>query len=387
MQDVFAQHKVIDVDSHVTEPPNVWTDRVSTKWGKLVPHIERRDDEDRWVVGDDTIFQPGFVSMAGFDGTYPEHPKTYEEIPPACFDANERLRHLDNEGIHAQVLYPNVGGFGSQGFLRLKEPKLMLECVSAYNDFLVDWASADSSRLIPVMALPFWDLDACILELHRSAELGHKAVLFPSQPHDFEQPALSDKHWDPLWAAAQEADLSISFHIGGQSLGSIAKDRGDIGPKANFARMSSLSFIENCKGLAELIFGGICHRFPTLKFVSVESGAGWIPSLIETFDWQWANSGVRKEHPEYDLMPSEYFRRQIYACFWFENLMIPRALELYPDNFLYETDFPHPTSMSPGPQTPALHPREYATKLFSELPELTQSKVLHDNAAKIYDVQ
>ena len=385
-EDLFDRYRVIDVDTHLTEPPDVWTARVASKWGDLVPHIERRDGEDAWVVGDDVIFKPGFVSMAGFDGTVPEHPATYEDIPKACFEADARLRHMDDLGIYAQVLYPNVGGFGSQTFLRLNEPALMLECVSAYNDFLIDWASAGADRLIPVMALPFWDLDASIRELQRSAANGHKAVLFPSQPHDFEQPALCHGHWDPLWAAAQEAGLPISFHIGGQDLSGLAKDRGDIGVKANFARMSSLSFIENCKGLAELLFGGICHRFPKLDFVSVESGAGWIPSLLEAFDWQWRNGGVSKEHPEYDLLPSEYFRRQVYACFWFEQGMMGRALELYPDNILYETDFPHPTSMSPGPATPALPPREFAAETLSALPEATVAKVLHDNAARVYDV-
>ena len=384
MPNLFDQYKVIDVDSHLTEPPDVWTARVSSKWGDLIPHVVRKDGEDRWMVGNDTIFTPGFVSMAGFDGTFPAHPKTFDDIPAACFDAQARLDHLDQEGIYAQVLYPNVGGFGSQTFLRLKEPKLMLECVCAYNDFLSDWSALDRDRLIPVMALPFWDLDASLAELQRAALNGHKAVLFPSQPHDFDAPALSDKHWDPLWRAAEEAELPISFHIGGQSLGSVAKDRGNIGTKANFARISSLSFMENSKGLAELVFGGICHRFPELNFVSVESGAGWIPSLIETFDWQWRNTGVREEHPEYDLLPSEYFQRQIYACFWFETQIMGKAIELYPDNILYETDFPHPTSMSPGPATPAEHPRDYADGLLSSLPAEVIGKILHDNAAKVY---
>lgn len=384
MRDLFDQYKVIDVDSHLTEPPDVWTSRVASKWGDLIPHVVRRKGRDHWVVGDAVIMTPGFVSMAGFDGTFPEHPKTFDEIPDACYDARARLDHLDREGIHAQILYPNVGGFGSQTFLRLKEPKLMLECVRAYNDFLVDWAALDSDRLIPVMALPFWDIDASLEEMKRAAHIGHKAVLFPSQPHDFDAPALSHEHWNPLWRVAEETGLPISFHIGGQSLGSIAKDRGDIGTKANFARMSSLTFIENSKGLAELIFGGVCHRFPKLNFVSVESGAGWVSSLIESFDWQWRNSGVWKEHPEYELLPSEYFRRQIYACFWFETQMMTRAIELYPDNILYETDFPHPTSMSPGPATPAQHPRDFAGELLGDLSDQEISKVLHDNAARIY---
>ena len=386
MNDFFDGIRVIDVDTHLTEPPDLWTSRIASKWGNLIPHVERRGTDDCWVIGDRVVLKPGIVSMAGFDGTVPEHPATYADFPAACYDVDARVAHMDDSGIYAQVLYPNVGGFGSQSFLKLNEPRLMLDCVAAYNDFLVDWSRSHANRFVPVMALPFWDMEASIAEVDRAAKIGHKAVLFPSQPHDFGQPALCDPHWDPLWATAQDADLSISFHIGGQDLGTLARRGTGIGRKANFARTSSLAFIENSKGLAELIFGGICHRFPRLNFVSVESGAGWIPALLEAFDWQWTNGGVRDEHPEYDLLPSEYFKRQVYACFWFEREAMGHAIELYPDNMLYETDFPHPTSMSPGPQTPAVPPREYAADALGGMSRDVVQKVLHDNAARVYHV-
>ena len=86
-------------------------------------------------------------------------------------------------------------------------------------------------------------------------------------------------------------------------------------------------------------------------------------------------------------MPSEFFRRQIYACFWFERDMLGRSAELYPDNLMYETDFPHPTSMSPGPGTIAQHPRHYAEEALAGLPAETARKLLHDNAARVYHVQ
>jgi predicted TIM-barrel fold metal-dependent hydrolase len=116
----------------------------------------------------------------------------------------------------------------------------------------------------------------------------------------------------------------------------------------------------------------------------VESGVGWLPVAMETFDWQWKGGGVRDEHPEYDLLPSEYFQRQIYGCFWFEEQTALDAIRKYPDNILFETDYPHPTCQHPGPRTPAQRPREYAERVFSQLPEDVTRKVLHDTAAKLY---
>ncbi len=172
---LFDRHRVIDVDSHLTEPPDVWTARVSSKWGDRVPHIERLGAKDVWMVGGKPIGAPGAYSLAGFNGTIPEFPDTYAEIPASTYDPAERLRHLDAEGIWAQVLYPNVGGFGAQGFLHLEEPALMLECVQAYNDFLIDWTSAAPQRLVPVMATPFWDVPASAeddLTRHTAAPIG-----------------------------------------------------------------------------------------------------------------------------------------------------------------------------------------------------------------------
>ncbi len=383
MADLFDRYRVIDVDSHVSEPADLWTSRVPRKWSDAVPHIRNLRGKDVWFVGEKPVLPVGTTAIAGYDGTMPDFPDTMADIPPAAHRADARLAHLDREGIHAQVLYPNVGGFGSGAFLKLKEPALMLACVQAYNDFLVEWAAADASRLVPVMATPFWDVEASVREIERCAALGHRGVLFGGQPQSFGEPPLPAPHWDPIWAAAQAAGLPISFHIGSGAEWDLG-GAGDIGLRAQFARVAANAFIDNEKCLADIVFGGVCHRFPELAFVSVESGVGWLLFVLEAFDWQWRNAGIHKDHPEYDLLPSEYFRRQIYGCFWFEEHGLAKALELYPDNILYETDFPHPTSMSVGPQSAAVHPREYASRVLDGIPAPVVEKVLHGTAARLY---
>ena len=124
-------------------------------------------------------------------------------------------------------------------------------------------------------------------------------------------------------------------------------------------------------------------RLPPLP----EARAGWLQSTIEAFDWQWINGQVRKEHPEYDLLPSEYFRRQIYGCFWFENVGIQTALEQFPDNMMWETDYPHPTCQYPGPVSIAQRPKEYVEMALGDVPEETLEKVLHTTPARIYGIQ
>jgi predicted TIM-barrel fold metal-dependent hydrolase len=386
---MFDKFRAIDTDTHITEPPDVWTARVSRKWGDRVPHIRRVNGMDCWFVGDQIIHAPGWVTMAGFDGSYPEHPQGYDDIPASAFDARERLAFMDREGIQAQVLYPNVGGFGSGGFLKLKEPELMLECVRAYNDFLAEWCSADRNRLLGGAAVPFWDAGECVKEIHRAAGLGHRTILACIAPQDFGLPRLAHPHWDPVWAAIEETGLPVSFHIGGGALsGSFEDDPSQMGVRATIAGASTLLFMGNIGCITEILFGGICHRFPKLKLFTVESGAGWLPSFLETCDWQFMNGSVRKEHPDY-LLPSEYFRRQIHASFWFETKRagIENAIDQFPDNIMWETDYPHPTSQSPGLKDGwSRHPREYVEDKLAFLGEERLRKVLHTNAARFFNL-
>jgi len=382
---VFDRIKAIDVDTHITEPADVWTARVSKKWGDLVPHVEKVEGRDIWKVGDQMVGGPGFTTAAGFDGSYPESRMGYHDIPKASWDAKERLKYMDEEGIWAAVLYPNVGGFGSGGFLKLKDPALMLECVRAYNDFLVEWCSEDPNRLVATAAMPFWDVDECVKEVERAAKIGHKSILACSEPQAFGEPRLAHKHWEPFWAAVNDTGLPISFHIGAGDLSDIINDPCDLGPKANFSRTSSTIFMQNMNCIADLIFGGVCHRYPKLDMVSVESGVGWIPSFLEMADWQWTNGQVTRDHPEYDLLPSEYFKRQIYACFWFEDKSLNATIDQIADNLCWETDYPHPTCQHPGPANGfAERPRDYVDRVMGGMDEKKLEVVLHDNAARLY---
>jgi predicted TIM-barrel fold metal-dependent hydrolase len=385
---VLDQIKVIDSDTHVIEPPDLWTSRVSVqKWGDLVPHVKWDDSaqEMAWFFGDKKVSGVASAAMAGWHQYPPYHAARLEDVDPATWDAHARLRRMDEYGIHAAVLYPNVAGFGTGRFLEIKDSDLMLACVRAYNDFLTDFSSADTDRYLPMMALPFWDLDDTIKEIHRAAGNGHKGIVMGSQPEFWGQPDLTDRHWDPLWATAQELGLPINFHIASGDVSDVVGGNPQNGPHANYAANGVVFFMGNARAIARIICGGICHRFPELNFVSVESGVGWLPYALDCIDWQWKNCGVPQEHPEYDLLPSEYFKRQIYGCFWFERRTARTALEMLgPDNILYETDFPHPTSMAPGPATTAIQPNVFLREAFSDLPEDTLRKILHDNAARIY---
>ena len=305
-QQIADRIQIIDCDTHVSEPYDLWTSRVSQKWGDLVPYVVHSEESGRdvWALGGE--YNPyggvGGSAMAGWKEFPPNGPPTLAEADPACYDAGGRLQRMDDYGIHAAVVYPNVGGFGSGAFLRMKEPALMLECVRAYNDFLADWISPVPERFIPIPAMPFWDVGACVAEMHRVAKRGFKGIMWGSEPQVFDQPLLSDHHWEPIWATAQDLQLTVSFHTASGDLHEMREGSYEgNGRQANFARTSVLYFMGNARAVSELIVSGICHRYPALNFVSVESGVGWIPFLLEgpglAVGRQWRPAGAPRVRP------------------------------------------------------------------------------------------
>jgi uncharacterized protein len=387
---IADQYAVIDCDTHLVEPPDLWTSRMPKKWGNVIPHVETlADGSEHWFTGDLKLSAAaGAGAFIGWDHFPPDCPTRWSDVDVSAWDAKARLARMDEYGIHAQILYPNVG-LCNGGFIQGEGRQLRIEMLKVYNDYQTEWSSIAPDRFVPITVLPFWDLQATIGEIQRCAEMGHRGIIFTQDPGAFGQPVLTDRYWDPMWATAQELGLPVNFHTatGDLTLYALPQNRGipASGRHANEAVTGVSSFMANAHTMSSLICSGVCHRFPELSFVSVESGVGWLPFAMDAIDWRWLNCGVAKEHPEYDLLPSEYFKRQIYGCFWFERENVEFAIErLGSTNILYETDFPHATSMTPGPASVGVNPREYMDDVLGKLPPEALRNVLHDNAARIY---
>ena len=132
--------------------------------------------------------------------------------------------------------------------------------------------------------------------------------------------------------------------------------------------------------MTDLLLSGVLPRFPDLKFISVESGIGWVPFCLESCDYHFMAADIRKARPEFEMMPSDYFRRQVYACYWFEKIA-PRKLidDIGADNILFETDFPHPTCLYGNVQ-------ETIEDGLEGQSEEVRRKILWENSAKLYNI-
>src|ERR1700736_4011518 len=103
---------IIDCDTHVSEPTDLWTSRIGKKWGDQVPHaVTEADGREFWVIGNKRLVGTGQLATAGWDATAPTFPPTLALADRASWDPTERLARMDEYGLHAQVLYPNILAF------------------------------------------------------------------------------------------------------------------------------------------------------------------------------------------------------------------------------------------------------------------------------------
>jgi predicted TIM-barrel fold metal-dependent hydrolase len=380
--------KVIDTDTHYSEPPDLWVSRVPDSYKELVPHQVSTGSGYAWMVNGDDVLSPraGAGSVIRKDGTKVtlwdwniEGGMHVSEVHEASHNPAARVGFMDDIGVWAQILYPNVAGFGAHKLMRL-DRELSKVIVEVYNDAMAEMQEGSHDRLFPMALVPFWDLDLTIAEVQRAAGMGLRGITMCSEPHAGGLPDIVDHHWDPLWELCSELDLPINFHVGASEFGMEAFMKG-VWPSLDPERRHVIGCVQielhNARIMSNLLISDLLVRYPKTKWVSVESGIGWIPYVLERMDYQ-----LRDTTPDGrgfgQPLPTELFRRQVYACFWFEDAGPSKLLEdIGFDNVMFETDFPHPTCLHPSAV-------EHALKVLEPWGADVQRKVLQDNAAKLY---
>ncbi len=379
---------IIDVDAHISEPHDLWTSRAPAALRDRVPRVATSGDRRAWIVDRDVqISMSTPSSVVGKDGVKSRGVEFFgweiEDVHEASYDMRARVEILDRFGLYAQILYPNVAGFGSQNFMKIEDDDLRRACAQIYNDAMAEIQSDSGGRLLPMALMPWWNIEQSVAEVERASALGLKGIVMCSDPDSIGLPDLGDDAWTPFWEACNDGELPVNFHIGASETAFNMFGRAawpSMGMRQRLALGSASLFMENSRVISNLLFSGILERFPKLRVVSVESGIGWIPFMLEALDYEWEETASREERP-LPMPPSEYFRRQVYGCFWFEKTAPDRLIEaIGEDNVLFETDFPHPTCLYPDVQ-------EYIDRVGSGWSEARRRKIFQDNAASLYKIE
>jgi predicted TIM-barrel fold metal-dependent hydrolase len=389
--------KIVDADTHYTEPHDLWTRHAPAKYKDLVPQVlPDKNGKKKWIVaGDIELGNAGagsIVNRAGnrtkFWDTDITNGLTSEEAHLGANDATARLELMDEQGIWAHIVYPNVAGFGAGKLLRLKDRELALTIVKLYNDEMAAWQEESGNRLFPQAMVPFWDIDEMVKEIARcKTELGLRGITMSGEPFNGGLPDLQDRHWDPLYEICTDLNVPINIHIGSgdgaNGLGLAATHGARVWPSQDRYRAYVLQCVQlelsNSNFVTNLVTSDILIRYPKLKWVSVESGIGWIPYVLERTDYQ-LQEAVPDDPALQRPSAQSMFKQSVFATFWFEDSAPRHVLEdVGVDNVMFETDFPHPTCLYPNPV-------EYALERLKHYPVETIRKVMGGNAIKLYSL-
>jgi uncharacterized protein len=290
---------------------------------------------------------------------------------------------MDECGIHAQVLFPNVVGLGGTTLSNaIADEAFRLMCLEIYNDAMAELQEESNNRFLPMTLMPAWDVDRCVAETKRAAGLGLRGINMTSDPQDAGSPDLANPAWDRLWEVCEDLDMPVHFHIGSSNTAMDFFGNYFWASQHEYVKPAiggSMLFLNSARVVINTVFAGIFDRFPKLQMVAVESGIGWVPFIIETMDYELEENAPEQFHAM-SKRPSEYFGSNWYATFWFEeaqgdlqNLMD----KVGDDRIMFETDFPHPTCLYPSPL------ESVAKKMGALRPE-TRRRVMGENAAKLY---
>ena len=353
--------KIISVDDHVVEPPDLFDRWLPRKYRERpeAPRVVRRrfgafklapgrtdfeyDDEaglygDCWQYENVVIPHKRISAAVGFPRDEMSMvPITYEEMRPGCYDRDARLSDMDRNWVETSLSFPTFPRFCGQTFAEAKDKDLALACVRAYNDWMAEeWSGESDGRLVALIIVPLWDIELAVGELQRNARRGVRNVCFSEIPYLLGLPSIHSGYWEPLFAACADNDFTIHMHIGSSS------KMPRTSPDAPEAVQASLSFNNAMASMTDFLFSGILVRYPNLRLAYSEGQIGWIPYILERADAVWQESrafaGVGDVLSE---PPSVYYFRQIYGCFLDDMFGLENLAAVGVDNVAFETDYPH----------------------------------------------
>ncbi len=371
MKDGF---KIVDVDAHLMEPDWVFEKFIDEKYKSQAPKMGIAAESGRrtfLVEGEPFTREKGKYPMAapGFLKAVRKAMERFERAGKQGFSPESRLQDMDEQGVDVQVVYPTAAGqmLGRE----FRDTKLLAACCRAYNDWAIDYCSKDPKRLRASAILPMQDVEEAIKEANRAAKNG--AVSFYIRPNPVAGRTLFHEAYLPLFAEIEKLGKPISTH---ESASASVPSFGDRMDTHVSGHILSHPF-EAMAAMAGLIWYGIFEKFPKLRVVHVEADGGWVPYWLQRMEQHWNFSG-NSEHEYLTRRPTEYFKSNIFVAFRGDEPTMKAAVELVGDNnFLWDTDYPHPDGTFPW---------GIESMLKQPIAADSKRKILYDNAVRAFNL-
>jgi predicted TIM-barrel fold metal-dependent hydrolase len=232
--------------------------------------------------------------------------------------------------------------------------------------------------------LPYWDKALMNAEMRRIVDLGLKGIVLPDRPERLSEGYIGadgkvSLFWAEVFEICNATGIPLNFHLNA-SLDANTAIWDNLGFDQRLPIHALIHHIGCAATMSNFMVSGILDAFPNLKIGLIESGSGWVPFWLEGMEHQLSEFRT-SENRKLKMRPKEYFKQHFWVSFWFEEFAPKHMLEeIGVDRVMFETDYPHPTSLYPGVQdrlVEVLGGHDYATC----------KRVLESNASELYNLK
>ncbi len=382
----MSQYSLISADSHVVESPDLWKKWLQPEFLDRAPKLVKDS-----AGGDAWQYRPGTPPVPlGLVTTYPGRTyeafkwegARYDTVNAGAWHGETRLKEQVVDGVDAEVLYPSQRTM--RHYMLDDDNDFHKAGIQAYNNWMAkEFMAADPKRLIGLAQIPNLGVEEAIAEMRRAKQMGMRGVILSTWPAGGVSISKED---DAFWKEAIALGMPCSIHLGTVSKAAAkgaTTSTGKFEPtglltagQKTVASYSTAGMDSMPPIITETIMSGLFDRFPSLIFISVEAGAGWVPFLLEQMDDRW----WRNRHwaqVELDMLPSEYFKRNWRLTFVQDFYGVRNRHDVGIDNMMWSTDYPHHICDWP-------YSRKITNEMFAGVPEDERWKICVGNAAKVY---
>jgi len=371
--------KVMDSYMHVLEPVDLWPRYIESKFKERAPVGTNNYLVDLHLMHDGEVISRFKRPMEGNDKVIAQCERfgrleQYRDFESRGWDSHTQLEAMDAEGIDVAVLFPTRGLFAHAK--EYDDDELAAAISRAYNNWMADFCAADPERMYGAAMVPAQNVQAAVEETRRAKlELGFKSIFL--RPNPVRGRNWNNPVYDPLWEECQKHNLAVGFHEGTPCQLPVAIGERFDGVHEDLWMTEHVSAhpIEAMYACLSIIGGGVCERFPELRFAFLEGNCSWLPFWLWRMDehHELRESVVADKLP---LQPSEYFARQCFAGVEADEDIAEDVFKrLGNDSIVFSTDFPHSDSR---------YPHSVETFLTQPFSDESKRKVLWDNCARLY---
>jgi predicted TIM-barrel fold metal-dependent hydrolase len=386
-----AGYRIFDADTHIIEPVEAIEEYLSAATraklaaaGPLVKRASAKSGMSRYRVGErpelknrlgsrEPAPQPTAEMRGLKDGGTPWDVRWQGPPFPSdrvSFDPHARVKDMDIEGVDVNMVLPS-GGLAA--FCTLDDVGLEVGMYEAYHRFLTNYCAPYPDRLTSVLLVSPRSVAASVAEIRRCGGEDWPVGIFPICPPKM---SLGDPDWEPIWAAAQEYDLTVVIHSFTMSV-PYPPGMWDMWDNGFLLRSASHPWNAQ-RNMAAIIGAGVLDRYPELRMAPLECGHGWLAFWASRLD-ELAEMCPHAIQP-LKHKPSEYIRGpQFFQSIQLHEgeLSLRHALEaIGEDTFMFATDYPHSESWFPKSVDAILG--------WTSIPETARRKLLWENAARCY---